>query len=103
MLDVGQTFFASQILDPLSDNSVYQSYLVSCDESPSAKLLVFKKNCLARSKERHRFIQRVQQLAKQGYPDIAFPYRAGEEEGRLCCLYPLPAGQPLADLLAAPF
>lgn len=103
MLDVGQTFFASQIVEPLSDNSVYQSYRVSCAPSSTAKLLVFKKDRLSRSKERRRFTQRVQQLAEQDFPDIALPYRAGEEEGQLCCLYPLPAGQPLADLLATPF
>ncbi|MDA3902720.1 MAG: tetratricopeptide repeat-containing serine/threonine-protein kinase [Desulfuromusa sp.] len=98
MLESGHTVFDCQIVKPLSENDVYQSYLVNCPDSTVAKLFLLLPEPQFDQKQRQSFFDHVGWLSSQTFPRIGSPLRAGEIEGQPACLYPLPQGKPLTQL-----
>ncbi|MDX2480751.1 MAG: tetratricopeptide repeat protein [Desulfuromusa sp.] len=103
MLESGHTVFDCQIVKPLSENDVYQSYLVSCPNSAVAKLFLLLPDPLIDQKQRQSFFDHVDWLSSQAFPSVGSPLRAGEVEGQPACLYPFPPGEPLTQLLSVSF
>ena len=99
MLESGSTIFDCQIVKPLSENDVYQSYLVNCSDSTTAKLLLILPDPLFEQKNRQFFLDHIDRLSSQAFPCVGAPVKAGEVEEQLVCLYPLPPGEPLAQFL----
>lgn len=99
MLESGQTIFDCQIVKSLSENSTYHSYLVNCFDSTAAKLLLLHSDPPFEQKNRQYFLDQADWLAGQTFPGIGIPIRAGEIGDELACLYPLPPGIPLRQIL----
>ncbi|MDX2495748.1 MAG: protein kinase, partial [Desulfuromusa sp.] len=99
MLESGHTIFDCQIVKPLSENSIYHSYLVNCSDSTAAKLLLVHSDPPLEQKNRQYFLDQADWLAGQTFPGIGIPIKSGEIGGQLACLYPLPPGIPLRQIL----
>ncbi|MCF6264966.1 MAG: tetratricopeptide repeat protein [Desulfuromusa sp.] len=97
MLESGHAVFNCQIVKPLSENNIYHSYLVNCSDSTVAKLFLVLPDPLFEPKSRQFFLDQVNWLSGQTFPAIGTPIKAGEIEGKLACLYPLPPGEPLSQ------
>ncbi|MEE4253466.1 MAG: tetratricopeptide repeat protein [Desulfuromusa sp.] len=95
MLESGYTVFDCQIVKPLSENKVYQSYLVRCPDSRDAKLFVLFPDPLLDPQQQKTSIDRANWLASQTIPGIGSPLQAGLLDGQLAYLYPHPHGESL--------
>ncbi len=99
MLENGYTILDCRIVKPLSENDVYQSYLVSCSDSTFAKLLLISSDPPYEKKHVQLFLEHADWVAIQTFPNIGTPIKAGEHDGQLACLYPVPPGTPLAQVV----
>lgn len=95
MLESGHTVLDCQIVKQLSENDVYQSYLVNCPNATAAKLFLLRPDPLFDQKQRQAFFDQVGWLSSQTFPCVGAPLRAGEVDGQPACLYPLPQGESL--------
>jgi serine/threonine protein kinase len=103
MLETGLAIFDCEIVKPLAENNVFQSYLVSCSGPATAKLLWVVSDQLTEQKNRQHFLDQAHWLSSQTFPAIGTPIRAGEVDGRLLCLYPVSSGQTLSQSLETGF
>jgi len=94
MLESGYTVFDCKIVKLLSENKVYQSYLVNCADSTLGKLLLLLPDPLFDQKQRQSFFDHASWLSSQTFPRIGSPLTAGEIDGQPACLYPFPPGEP---------
>jgi serine/threonine protein kinase len=90
MLESGHTVFDCQIVKPLSENKVYQSYLVSCPDSKVAKLFLLLPDPLLDPQQQQTCIDHANWLASQTIPGIGSPQQAGLIDGQLAYLYSHP-------------
>ncbi len=98
MLESGQAVFGCKVVKPLSENGVFQSYLVDCPDSTSAKLFLLLPDPLLGHKQRQSFLDHADWLSSQSFPCVGSPLKAGEIDGQLACLYPFFQGIPLAQI-----
>ncbi|MDX2494236.1 MAG: tetratricopeptide repeat protein, partial [Desulfuromusa sp.] len=77
----------------------YHSYLVNCSDSTAAKLLLVHSDPPLEQKNRQYFLDQADWLAGQTFPGMGIPIKAGEIGDQLVCLYPLPPGIPLRQIL----
>ena len=103
MLKRGQEIFDCQVVELLAENDVYQSYLVDCPDSTTAKRLFLFPDPLFDQKQRQAFFDHVDWLSCQAFPRIGSPLKAGDIEGQPACLYPSPLGVPLLQTLGESF
>ncbi len=103
MLKNGHKVFAGKIVELLTENSVYQSYLVDCGDAKFAKMVWVCLDPLFAQEQQRAFFDKVNWLAGQSFPYIGAPIKTAEVEGQPACLYPLPSGVALAQLLTRPF
>lgn len=99
MLESGQTVFDCKVVKPLSENGVFQSYLVDCPDSTSAKLFLLLPDPLLGQKQRQSFFDHADWLSSQSFPGVGSPLKAGEIDGQLACLYPFFQGISLTQIL----
>lgn len=95
MLESGHTVFDCKIVKPLSENKVYQSYLVSCPDSKVAKLFLLLPDPLLDPQQQQTCIDHANWLASQTIPGICSPLQSGLVNGQLAYLYPHPHGESL--------
>lgn len=98
MLECGHTVFDCQVVKLLSENNVYQSYLLHCPDSASAKLFLLLPDPLS-DQQRQEFLDRAGWLSNQSFPNVGSPIEAAEIEGDAVCLYPIASGTPLVTIL----
>lgn len=96
MLESGNRIFDCEIIELLSENSIYRCYRVNCDLCGPAKMLVITDpaQTLAGGKTPEII---VQELSDCDDPGLGLPIRCGEENGLFVCLFPEPVGIRLAD------
>ncbi len=99
MLESGSTVFDCQVVKLLSENKVYQSYLVNCPDATMGKLLLLLPDPLFDQKQQQSFFDHASWLSGQTFPRIGSPLKTGEIDGQPACLYPFPPGEPLAKFL----
>ncbi len=99
MLESGHKVFDCQIVKLLSENDVYQSYLVNNSDATTAKLFLLLPDPLFDQKQRQAFVDRADWLSGQTFPCLGSPLRAGEIEGQVACLYPSPPGIALRQTI----
>ena len=99
MLEKGQAVFDCKIVKPLSENDIYQCYLVDCSDSTIAKLFLLLPDPLFDQSHRQLFFDQVDWLSSQTFPCVGSPLKAGEIDGQTACLYPFPPGNPLSQAL----
>lgn len=103
MLEPGTKIDNCEIIRPLSGNDIYQSYLVNCLEAPAAKLLLFHAEQVFEPIKHQPFLEQAQWLSSQTFPGVGLPFRAGEHEHQLFCLFPIFHGPFLAENLERPY
>ncbi len=99
MLERGHTVFDCQIVRLLLENDVYQSYLVDCSDSTTAKLFLLLPNPLFDQQQRQSFFDHADWLSFQTFPHVGSPIKAEEIDGKAACLYPFASGTPLVKSL----
>ena len=102
MLEPGTKIDSCEIIKPLSGNDIYQSYLVNCLNAPAAKLLLFHIEQVLEPIKNQPFLEQARWLSSQTFAGIGLPYRAGEHDHQLYCLFPLFNGPSLAESLDRP-
>lgn len=103
MLESGYKVFDGQIVKLLSENDVYQSYLVNSSCATAAKLFLLLPDPLFDQKHRQAFFDLADWLSSQTFPCIGSPLKAGDIEGQAACLYPSPPGIPLLQTIDKAF
>jgi|GEM_PF-1111938 len=103
MLESGRYIADYQIVRPLAENQVYQTYLVKQPDAGSARLLLINPAQLPEPKNRQAFLDRARSLQEQTFPGICPLLDSGITEEGGFCLYQNPDGRALADLLNEPF
>lgn len=103
MLESGLMFFDCEIVKPLAENNVFQSYLVSCPDISSVKLFRIFSDHIFQQKNHHHFLDQAHWLSSQTFPGVGTPVRAGEIDNQLVCLYPLPPGEVLNRIVVEDF
>ena len=98
MLESGLRLFDCEIIKPLSENNVYETYLVSCPDLSSVRLLRILPDQIFERKSHQHFLDQAHWLASQTFPGVGTPLKAGEVDNQLVCFYPLPAGTELKQL-----
>ena len=95
MLESGYSVFDCQIVKPLSENKIYQSYLVSCPDSRMAKLFLLFPDPLLEQKQQDACLDKARWLSSQTFPGVGTPLNAGIIEGQVAYLYPYSQGKSL--------
>lgn len=103
MLESGYSVFDCQIVKPLSENKIYQSYLVSCPDSKSAKLFLLCPDPLLEKNHQDTYLDHARWLSSQTFPGIGTPLNAGKIDEQLAYLYPSPPGSSLQQSLGDAF
>ncbi len=99
MLESGNTIADYLIVSPLEQNQVYQACLVKHPAHNEARLLLIDPEQLPSFKDRHNFLEQAKALLGQSFQGAATLLEAQASEEEVFCVYPLPDGQPLEDLL----
>ncbi|MEA3543924.1 MAG: tetratricopeptide repeat-containing protein kinase family protein [Thermodesulfobacteriota bacterium] len=103
MLESGRPVFDCQIVSLLSENAIYQSYLVKCSDATNAKLFHLLTDQQFKQKQQQSFFDQADRLLSQTFSGIGTPLKVENIEGKPACLYPSPPGMPLSHTINGGF
>lgn len=103
MLESGQYIADYRIVEPLAENQVFQTYLVSLPESGLARLLLINSVQFPDQKSRQIFQEQAQRLLGHSFTGVCALLEVGSTAQSCFCLYRQPAGQPLNERLQNPY
>lgn len=100
MLESGNHVADYQIVQPLAENQLFETYQVKGPTGESAKLLLIASDQLAEKKARQAFIDQSKILLGQSFPGLCSVQVVVANEENCFCLYPIPSGVALTELLS---
>lgn len=103
MLESGHSIADYQIVTPLAENPLFETYQVTDSGGELGKLLLIAPEQLAENKVRQVFVDQSQVLLGQSIPGVCSLLAAAANDECCYCLYPFPSGDALTERLAEPF
>ncbi len=103
MRESGHSIADYQIVKPLTENPLFETYQVTGAAVGSAKLLLISVEQLVDKNSRQAFLVQAQLLLGQSFPGLCSLLAAETSDLQSYCVYPLPEGSSLAELLSQPF
>lgn len=103
MLQSGHSIADYQIVKPLAENQLYETYQVTGPSGDSAKLLLIAAGQLDDKKTRQAFIDQSKILLGQSFPGLCPLIVVVASDEDCYCLYPILPGVSLAEQLPAGF
>ncbi|MDB4470773.1 tetratricopeptide repeat protein [Deltaproteobacteria bacterium] len=103
MLESGHSIADYQIVTPLTENPLFETYQVTAANGDFGKLLLIAPEQLTEKKARQAFVEQSQLLLGQSFPGICSLSAADANDEYSYCFYPFPLGDSLAERLTEPF
>ncbi|MCK4621934.1 MAG: protein kinase [Desulfuromonadales bacterium] len=103
MLESGHSIADYQIVKPLAENQLYETYQVIGPQADEVKLLLIAPEKLSAKKARQVFFEQAEKLAGQSFPGLCSLIQVETDAEHHFCVYPFPVGVPLAGKLADGF